>query len=474
MLGVMKTPTCSAPGTRKVRRPFLGGKRPDGLKRQAAGQRIRRADPTRIRLGRSDTALTRYAGLLPFAQTLHALRLDAQLASAFRDLKPGRRVVYPMASQLHLLLDAFALGELRVFHVEALAADPLFVHLAGGAVPSLDVLYDDLRRFDADHLDALEALVFAHGTADLDRYAPVEAHLDIDTTVLPLFGRQEGAARGPNPRYHGRPSHHPVLARCAELDTWIGARLRSGDQSFSLGDVEIVHDLVAEMRAALAPHKRLWVRIDAAGDYTEFLADVTTFANTAVLTKARITPELLGAIAGHATWRTVDVDAHGAPTVQVATIDYPRPCWRKHGLTLRVVVVRSLIRECGQRTCAWAENDYEVQAFITNAWDVAEEDLARKYNQRAGIEPLIGQGKGALGFGKASSEAFVANEAALLLRLLAWNLLRRHVRRTAPALQGWSLAWLRRALLQPGRLTHSGHRWTLHVGPTSPVARMLN
>jgi hypothetical protein len=36
------------------------------------------------------------------------------------------------------------------------AADPLFVHLAGGSVPSIDILYDDLRRFDAQALEDLE------------------------------------------------------------------------------------------------------------------------------------------------------------------------------------------------------------------------------------------------------------------------------------------------------------------------------
>ncbi len=31
---------------------------------------------------------------------------------------------------------------------ESLAADPLFVRLAGGVVPSLDTVYRDLCRFD--------------------------------------------------------------------------------------------------------------------------------------------------------------------------------------------------------------------------------------------------------------------------------------------------------------------------------------
>ena len=74
-------------------------------------------------------------------------------------------VVYPMETQMRLLIDAGALGEHRVFGVEALSADPLFVHLCGGVVPSLDTIYRDLRRFDEPALAALEEMMAAHGLA---------------------------------------------------------------------------------------------------------------------------------------------------------------------------------------------------------------------------------------------------------------------------------------------------------------------
>jgi len=57
-------------------------------------------------------------------------------------------------------------------------------------------------------------------------------HIDVDSTVEPLFGTQQGALPGPNPRYHGRPSYHPLLAAVAETSTVIGAELRPGDCGF--------------------------------------------------------------------------------------------------------------------------------------------------------------------------------------------------------------------------------------------------
>jgi hypothetical protein len=36
--------------------------------------------------------------------------------------------------------------------------------------------------------------------------------LDLDSTVFERYGQQEGSLKGHNPRKHGRPSHHPLLA----------------------------------------------------------------------------------------------------------------------------------------------------------------------------------------------------------------------------------------------------------------------
>ena len=37
-------------------------------------------------------------------------------------------------------------------------------------------------------------------------------NLNLDSTVLTRYGKQEGARRGYNPKKHGRASHHPLLA----------------------------------------------------------------------------------------------------------------------------------------------------------------------------------------------------------------------------------------------------------------------
>jgi hypothetical protein len=458
----MQTPT-PPPSTKKVRRDSIGGKRGDGHRRC---QRIRRPDPGNIRIGAPDAGLTAYGGLANFGAFLREIGVDGALRDQFWRLKSGAMVVYPMQAQLRLLMDAAAIGEARVFGVEALSADPLFVHLAGGVVPSLDTVYRDLRRFDDQAVADLEQMVAEHGLVPVRAKRRAMIHLDVDTTVEPVFGNHEGALPGPNPRYHGRPSYHPIIARCAETDTVVGAKLRPGDTSFGDADTPIVGTWIDRLRAAAGVNTVIRVRIDSAGDCTKFM-QVVEEKKAHYLIKAKTTVDLCSAIyrVPRGCWRTVDTDADGNPTRQVAEVDFARSTWTEHGLTVRVIAVRSKDRQ-GKQLYLWDEADWTVQAFLTNDMNDDADALAHGYDGRAGIEPLIGDLKGAWGIGKIPSADFNANHAALLLKLLTHNLLRRYVLATAPALAAWRAPWLRRALLVvPGRFGRSGRSPRLRLAP---------
>ena len=217
------TSTTPTPSTGKVRRDVLGGKRGAGHAYQDRGERVRRPDPTKVTTAGTTERLTSAAGLVAFGQFLRQQGIDRELHSSFDGLKTGHGVVYSMANQMRLMLDAHVAGESRVFGIEALASDPVFVRLAGGTVPCVDTLYRDLGRFDENAVRTLEA-VMAHWGTDLDALRRLRrAHLDIDTSVLPVHGAHEGALPGYNPRFHGRPSYHPLVARWAELDTCMAA-----------------------------------------------------------------------------------------------------------------------------------------------------------------------------------------------------------------------------------------------------------
>lgn len=402
-----------------------------------------------------------------FGAFVRDLGVDRALRDEFWRLKSGGAVVYPMEAQMRLLMDATLVGEHRVFGVEALSADPLFVHLAGGVVPSLDTIYRDLRRFDEPAIAALEEMMALHGLDPVRAKRRALVHMDVDTTVEPVFGEHEGARPGYNPRYQGRPSYHPILARCAETDTVVGGKLRPGDTSFGDADAPTVAAWLDRLREATGDKTLIRVRIDAAGDCTAVMRAIDE-KKAHFLIKARTTPDLCTAIyrVPRGCWCTVDVDADGKPTRQVAEVDFTRGEWSARGLTVRVIAVRSLERDNGKQLYLWEDAEWTAQAFLTNDLTGDADDLAHDYDGRAGVEPLIADLKGAWGIGKVPSADFAANHAALLLKLLTHNLLRRYVLAEAPALATWRAPWIRRALLLvPGRFGRHGRSWRLRLAP---------
>jgi hypothetical protein len=460
------------PSTQKVRRDAVGGKRGDGDRRT---RRIRRADARKVTVGRCDPTLTAYAGLAPFGAWMRAEGIDDDLHRLFFRLKSGPRVVYPMAAQLRLLIDANFAGEERVFGLEGLAADSLFVHLAGGVVPSLDTVYRDLERFDDAALGALERVMAREGLRALRGRKLSRVHLDVDSTVEPLFGSQEGAHVGPNPKYHARPSYHPVLGRIAETDTVVGALLRPGDTGFGGDETLLVKMWLLRLRAIVGPETILCTRIDAAGDCTALMQGIAA-ERAYFVVKAKQDQALVDAVALHARWTTVEDDAEGQPLTQVAEVQFARDAWKDAGLDVRVVAMRTRGDRSGKQTFLWQDLDFTTQIFLTNDRDIDAADLAFEYNARAGIEPMIGELKNGWGLGKVPSQVFDANHAAMLVKLLSYNLMRRYAMATCPPeLHRWRSTWLRRALIwTPGRLVRSGRRWSLRLPPRSMLARLLN
>jgi hypothetical protein len=458
----MTKPT-DTPRTRKVRRRSAGGKPAQGWLLQRLGRKIRRPDVRHLRIGKTDARLTTVGGLVSFNAFAREQGVHRELGRRFGHLKTGRGVVYPMSAQLQLLIDASVAGAHRVFDLEMLAADPLFVHLAGGSVPSVDVLYDDLRRFGADELESLEELLAGHGAEPLRGRRVKEVFIDIDTTVTPLFGEQEGALPGPNPHYHGRPSYHPILARIAQTGTIIGARLRPGNTSLGAGDVEDVEQWIDRARAAVGPRTLITTRIDAGGDCTDLLRAIDD-RGAWFLVKMKQTRNLVGAVWATQRWITVDRDAFGKPTRQVAEIAFEREDWPPG--KWRVFAVRTNVRHSGNQSCLWEDLDFSVHVFATNDFVHDADTLARRYDDRAGIETIIGELKGGFGIGKVSTGCFDANEAAFLTKVLAFNLLRRWVHTHHAALASWRTPWIRRVCVHvPGRLLRAGGRWELRLAP---------
>jgi hypothetical protein len=132
-------------------------------------------------------------------------------------------------------------------------------------VPSLDTVYRDLCRFDDDAIGELEGLMADQGLASVRALGTKRVHLDVDTTVECVFGSQEGALVGPNPRYHARASYHPMLVYCAEAGACVGALLRPGDTGLGDADAATIARWLRRFRIGVGGDVEVTMRIDAGG-----------------------------------------------------------------------------------------------------------------------------------------------------------------------------------------------------------------
>ena len=119
-------------------------------------------------------------------------------------------------------------GHKRYSHVTAIRCDGVNPGLLG---MKKVISEDALRR-------ALAAIPEAEGVAWLDGHLSESVALlldapwilDIDTTVKPLYGKQEGAVVSYNPKKPGRPSHSYHTYLMAGLRLVVGAEVKAGNE----------------------------------------------------------------------------------------------------------------------------------------------------------------------------------------------------------------------------------------------------
>ena len=119
------------------------------------------------------------------------------------------------------------------------------------------VCSDDSVRRALESLDQEKAEVWLkqHLTVPLHPVMQEDWIPDVDTTIKPIYGKQEGAEVGYNPHKRGRPSHSYHTYMLANLRLVLGVDVTPGNKSNSThslpGLLEILDDLAPEMRPFL-------------------------------------------------------------------------------------------------------------------------------------------------------------------------------------------------------------------------------
>jgi len=291
-----------------------------------------------------------------------------------------------------------------------------------------------MGRFETEWLTSGQNLV---ALADLSGHWIDRVHagqpprtivLDMDSSVSPTYGDQEGTA------YNGHfacTCYHPlfVFNQFGDLER---SALRSGNVHSAHGWKEVVEPVVARYRGKF---KRRYFRADAAfanPEVYEFL-EAEGFKYAIRLPANQILQEKIGYLLK----RPV-----GRPPIEVrryyASFSYQAQSWK----TARRVVAK----------VEWHPGElYPRVGFIVTNLPRPAEGVVAFYNQRGTAEQWIKEGKNAIKWTRLSCCSFAANAVRLQLHALAYNLTNFMRTLALPeAVKQWSLTSLREKLVKIG------------------------
>jgi len=396
--------------------------------------------------------LTHFAGVVLLQQFFEQIHLRSLLTHSLRF--DWRNTRYSISDMVLSLVYPVALGLGRIETGAYLGHNGVFQYLTGlERYPGPTTLRrflarmgepKALRSFEAMH-DRMRRGFFAYPAAR------TVATFDIDSTVLSVFGHQEGAVVGYNPRKPGRLSYQPLL--CVERasgDGWAG-NLRPGNRHVLDDAQPLIEHVLSKLPAGV---RSVRLRADAAfydGGFFSCLEE----NSVGYAIPARVTRPLSNRFGG-LTYRTFKGG------VELAEMGYQAMGWP---LERRMIVIRRPIPDPPSwQLTLFKMGRHLYQVIVTNL-DLEPLRLWRFYNGRASMELAIRQWKHGWPLAKSPGRNWELNAAWFHLVLFACNLVNWFKRCGVPAtLQCATIPTLRERLLcVPASLSRPQGKVTLSL-----------
>lgn len=322
---------------------------------------------------------------------------------------------FTTADTLEFMVDAAIQGLSRFNHMDELRRDNAYLKLKGQA-PSEKVCRDLLLNLPvrtASELRLLNKQLLARKAQSEGCRSVV---LNIDDTVCTVYGDQDGAGVGYNPKKNGRQSFKEKVGILASTNEVINLTLENGKHHTNYE----LETFIRKCRLLLPEQWNLTrVRIDCGGfdiDNLTYLAE----KGLEFVIKCKKYAGLWTII------QTVNSKPHLYPWVaidemfSVNEIQAKLPKWEK---TYRFVLVRKPAPVKNDKQIKMASVDpYEYQVIVTNIDYLTAEEIFHEYNQRCDIENKIDELKDGFAFDQNSQRNKKCNELFLLLKMLAYNI----------------------------------------------------
>jgi hypothetical protein len=430
----------------------------DGAAGEESDAALRVTFDPRLKLEFHGSRVTSDAGLLPFRDLDDALGLTDLAGEVLVDTRTGQNSRHPLMALLRQSVFGRLAGYEDVNDADRLAHDPALRWIVGGrAVTHHAASTSQMGRFETE---VLAQAVNVSALTDLsgrwiDRVharRPVKGIvLDMDSSVSPTFGEQEGSAYN---GHFGCTCYHPLfvfnqfgdLERCA---------LRPGNVHSAEGWREVLEPVIDRYRTTM---KRHYFRADAAFASPE-VYDFLEAEDYGYVIRLPANAVLQRRIA-HLLTRPVGRPPHEVRRFY-ASFRYQAQTWSQS----RRIVAK----------VEWHPGElYPRVGFLITNLARPPERVVAFYNQRGTAEQWIKEGKNAAKWTRLSCRSMRANAVRLQLHALAYNLANFFRTLVLPdEIERWSLTSLREKVVKIGAKVITHARYTVFQMAEVAVPRHL-
>ena len=341
-----------------------------------------------------------------FASYLESLPLPEQ----------GSNRGYPPVQLFLQFMSAVWCGAERYAHLDITRLDSSLQRLYGWSkMPEHKAFERYFRKFDIPACHTVFGSLYRwfFNNLKFDNFT-----LDIDSSIITLYGEQEGSAKGYNRYKPGRKSRHPLLAFVADIEMVANFWLCSGD-SHTANNFKA---FLEETLLFLQDKKIGLLRLDS-GFYDKDIFDYLENRESPIdyIVAVPMYVIIQRKISSLKIWLKIE---NG---IEITEFEYQGEDWEK---PRRMVAVRQKTdirpKATGKQLKLFEDdieiNGYRYSCYITSL-KLSPADIWRLYRQRANCENRIKELKYDYSLDKMNQASFDGTEATLMLMTVAYNFL---------------------------------------------------
>lgn len=375
-------------------------------------------------------------------------------------VKGRRESKYSVGAMFTNCLYGIFLGYSRPSQMEILKADKVMQKVTGlldfPAQSTISRFLTSLRVSVAKDIGSFNFDLLMKFRSHFKAYKSIT--LDLDSHVTPVYGNQQRAGLGYNPKKKGRKSYHPLMCFVGETRDYIGGLFRNGKHHTSHNAVTFLKGVIRKLPCHIEGIK---LRADSGFfglDMIKYLAKKPVEFYIVV----PIQPWVQKKIRHMKDWIDIGGRADSAECEYIFDKD----------ATLRMVFIRQKVKghKAPKKQLKLLNTDvvkYDYQVIVTNS-EKTPEQVWRFYNKRACCENFIKEGIYGFGLDKVVSHNYGGNYAWFELLMLAYNLMnffkeevlnQKKVKQTIQTIRD-------RVFLIPGRMIYTSRRLVLKLERT--------